>query len=373
MKSKKVLNKGTWRNDHQSNSNSNTSNIIDNSTIQTSIVIVTLNDQLEKLFTDFKYLDSVIHNINNRNEIGTFNKIKEGIEQLSSSSFTLEDMSIILLIFPKSFNIIWKEVSIMNYETNNKTKTMSMCMIASNEWINDYNNDNNDNKTSIRPTVMNRLKYFKKILDGIKESRQGSSDLIQPDLNVFPPKPDVNVNTNNQQTEALALAKIAKERKRKLLTIADEELKEIDNDGTSGGTTSGLDNIRKLAEKRQKTQQDNDEKKNIDKKAIEMNTRMKSLPSICDALRSLCISSSRNIRPMNELINTLAPDLRLQSKEFHQRLLLLHDVAPEFINILPPDNIVNVTTVRINLDCPYGQVREKIYKLGKTPLTLVSQ
>jgi hypothetical protein len=357
MKSKKVLNKGTWRNnDNSISTKTDTINIVpDNHTIQTSLVITTLDEQLEKLYNDFKYLDSVLHTISNRNELASFSKIKEGIEQLSSLSFTLEDMSIIMLLFPKSFNIIWKEVSIINYETNAMTKTMTMCLFASDDWIKDYNNENGQ---LIRPTIMNRSKYFKKTLDTIKESRKGSTDTIQPDLSIFPPKPDVSTNFNTKQTEALALAKIAKDKKRKLLTIADEELKEIENVGTSG-----LDSIRQLAEKRQKAQVENDEKKNADNKLLERNTRIKSLPSICDALRSLCISTSRNIRPMKELVNTLASDFRLQPKELHQRLKLLHDVAPEFINILPADNIVNITTVRINLDCPYGQVRDKIYKL----------
>lgn len=347
-----VLNKGSWRNSNVSTNNN------DQSTIQTGIVITALDQQLEKLYKDFKYLDSVLHTIASRNELGSFTKIKEGIEQLSSLSFTLEDMSIIILLFPKSFDIIWKEISSMNYETNSMTKTLTMCLISSNEWINDYNKENGQ---PIRPTVTNRLRYFKKTLDSIRESRKGSSDTIKPDISIFPPKPNVSTNINSIQTEALQLAKIAKDKKRKLLNFADEELKEIEN-----VETSGLESIRKLAEKRQKAQEQYDEKKNADMKQLEMTTRMQSLPSIIDTLRSLCISTCRNIRPMKDLINSLAPDMRLQPKELHQRLVLLNEVAPEFINILPADNIVNITTVRINLDCPYTQVRDKIYKLGKS-------
>ena len=185
--------------------------------------------------------------------------------------------------------------------------------------------------------------------------------MIKPDLSILPTKPDISLIIDKKQVEALELAKIAKEKKRKLLSIADEELKEIDNEGNNG-----LESIRKLAEKRQKMQQENDDKKNEDKKKIEMNTRLKSLPTLCDTLRSLCRSTNRNIRPLNELINILAPDLRLQPKELYQRFLLLHDIAPEFINILPPDNLVNVTTIRINLDCPYGYLRTKICKQSST-------
>ena len=99
--------------------------------------------------------------------------------------------------------------------------------------------------------------------------------------------------------------------------------------------------------------------------AARVANRYSSLPSLCDVLRSLARAERRIAnRTSQELVEKLAPDLRISEDELKLRLALLVEHVPEFLSVFPPDDVVDVETVRINLSAPFQQVRRKLEALA---------
>lgn len=93
---------------------------------------------------------------------------------------------------------------------------------------------------------------------------------------------------------------------------------------------------------------------------VTLKNRIVSLPSLCDALRSKCMSSNRTCMKTSDLMQIMTAELFLTKKELMNRLCLLTGIIPEFITILPGDDIVAVSVIRLNLQANYSLIRKKI-------------
>lgn len=91
--------------------------------------------------------------------------------------------------------------------------------------------------------------------------------------------------------------------------------------------------------------------------------RLYSLPKVCNALRSFCAQKNKNTFKLNEIRSRLSDELELSKFEVQSRLLLMTDVIPEFVTIFPPDDIVGVEMIRINLYAPYAALQLKLKQL----------
>lgn len=96
------------------------------------------------------------------------------------------------------------------------------------------------------------------------------------------------------------------------------------------------------------------------KKITDLKNRVISLPSLCDALRSKCLSTNRTSIKKSDLLNMMTTELNLNQRELSERLLMLSQIVPEFITIVPADNIVPISTFRINLSTLYKEVKNKV-------------
>lgn len=100
-----------------------------------------------------------------------------------------------------------------------------------------------------------------------------------------------------------------------------------------------------------------------EKKRIDYNNRVVSLPSLCDAIRSKCLNSNKSCMKTSDFIDALSRELLLKNinrKELNERTQLLAKIAPEFISIIPADKKVPYSTMRVNLKTPVDSIKKKL-------------
>jgi hypothetical protein len=101
---------------------------------------------------------------------------------------------------------------------------------------------------------------------------------------------------------------------------------------------------------------------------------LEKLPDTCDALRTLALTHNRSMFSFRQLLPLLETSALVASSAKHSRqstdtvtsLNLVQCVAryaPAFLCILPPDDVVPVEMVRINLHAPVGQTRQSMRML----------
>jgi hypothetical protein len=170
----------------------------------------------------------------------------------------------------------------------------------------------------------------------------------------IPPKPDVLKNSMVKKTpkhSVTVLASMASERR----NIAEEE-----NQVRGGSGVDNLSRLREMAILRDQSKELRAVQELEARVKIESRNRILSLPSLCDALRSKCLSANRTHIKTSELVQHLISELSLTKKELLLRLHIIVDVVPEFLTLIPADHIVPVSTVQLHLHVPYGAVRKKV-------------
>jgi hypothetical protein len=105
--------------------------------------------------------------------------------------------------------------------------------------------------------------------------------------------------------------------------------------------------------------------------AVSVN-RLQSLQSLCDVIRANCLASngcnslkafgSRTSFPLREMTKQLAVDMRTPESELLIRIKLLAEIVPHFVTLIAPDAIVHVTTIKLNMDAIYQDVRQRLTK-----------
>ena len=128
------------------------------------------------------------------------------------------------------------------------------------------------------------------------------------------------------------------------LQVNDMSMEELQNLAKSRGERA-IETIKMDQEKR--------------KKSLYAN-RAGTFLKICNALRSICAQFRKSTFLISEIQARLSDELMITSNEFVVRLHLIVQVVPEFITIFPPDEVVNESRLRINLNAPYGAIRQKL-------------
>ena len=131
---------------------------------------------------------------------------------------------------------------------------------------------------------------------------------------------------------------------------------------------TGMDNLAQLREKASLRDKSRDlriaEETKLKEKA-DTKERLSSLPTVCDALRSKCLGDKRTRVKTAELIRHLMSELSLTPSELSQRLSIISAVVPEFITVIPADDVVGSSTVQLDLKAPYGPIRKKVIEYTK--------
>jgi hypothetical protein len=157
---------------------------------------------------------------------------------------------------------------------------------------------------------------------------------------------------------AAALALLAAERRRSSIAQDSELLTGL----------GGMDALRGLAEKRERNKDSFSFDKQKEKSDGELRSRLRSICTMCDALRSRNLSGKRSSNRTSEVVKMMCEQLSLPQTELLARLQLLADVVPEFLTIIQPDNVVPYSVIRLNMQAPYSQVRKKLSQYAAAAL-----
>lgn len=171
---------------------------------------------------------------------------------------------------------------------------------------------------------------------------------------LIPPKPDGIQNSmvkKNPKHSVTVLASMASERR---------NIAEVENQARGGSGVDNLCRLREMAILRDQSKELRAVQELEARVKIESKNRILSLPSLCDALRSKCLSANRTHIKTSELVQHLISELSVTKKELLLRLHIIVDVVPEFLTLIPADHIVPVSTVQLHLHVPYGAVRKKV-------------
>lgn len=171
-------------------------------------------------------------------------------------------------------------------------------------------------------------------------------------LTSIPPKPQ---NQMDNLRNTCAVSRIA--------LLAEEERHSLEDSQKTNSLSTGMVSLNEsklLAEKRYCNKDLLALQLLNEQNMVTLKNRVVSLPSLCDALRSKCMSTNRTCMKTSDLMHIMTAELFLTKKELMTRLCLLTGIIPEFITILPGDDIVAVSVIRLNLQANYSLIRKKI-------------
>lgn len=335
-------------------------------------------NQVKKLNNDFICLDQILNMMRRKKDNGIWELVKVAVETMSRSDFNLDDLTIILSIFPEAYCISWRSVA----KDTISSPELYLCLSINENWLQQF--DSNFSTTNnkdldiakidmIRPLqVESRKETFKLLIEKKMNSlislnsASNNEKLIEPNYDCIPIKPEISSRKRcNEDAHQLA-KKTAIDRQLNLINTK-EKLENIkENEIKNGRVGDSLEVLKILVNEREKNSIESSKKIIIEKKELVKKNRYKSLPVLCDAIRSICISGKKSGRPerflweLNTFVLKIAPDLGLHINELIIRFKLLQEIVPEFISILPPDDLVNIWTIRINRDAPFVPLRQKV-------------
>lgn len=379
-----------------------------------------LDVQVIKFVEDFRCLDNVLYGLRKKKEPGIWSRVCEAVESMTGNSFSLSDLALILTTFRQAFVVEWKQVRVnsttdlelhlcisicdipieleSNNDSNSSSSGTSSSSSSGSSSSSDYNNNNNNNDRNTNnvnvgstanslPKVMSqqsRLRMFRQLLDDqiiaitsekshLKEGNHHphTNLVLQANIDdVIPPRPASILPANHQHNEAIAVSKIANKLIEESAKIAEAELMQIPAVTANGKPLSGLERLRLLAAEREKVQEAKVASANEEFRVLQEYHRIKGLATLCDALRSKSVKSRshRNAYPYHDLISEFSASMRVSVSEMKARIELACQVVPEFVSILPPDQYVKVSVVRINTDAPYAVIRAKVEAFVKQSL-----
>ena len=87
---------------------------------------------------------------------------------------------------------------------------------------------------------------------------------------------------------------------------------------------------------------------------------LNSLVNISDALRSLFISSNRTVLAAVDCYKKLSETLKCSKVDVKEAVLILSQVVPDFLIIVPPDSLLNYRTIKLEFQKAYSDSRNII-------------
>lgn len=206
--------------------------------------------------------------------------------------------------------------------------------------------------------------YFRKAMDSaLLDTVSVSSKLYVPDpWAILPAKPHTNGNSTNN-SNSCGVSRAEKQR-REIVAASAASIMSTDRSSVSASTELeySLESLRTAAKlHKEKAEKALVQRVKDDKEAQE-STRRKSLPQLCHVLRLIALSTNRSTTTISSLMTHLRAKGHEATPSLKVELEFLATIVPEFVTIFPPDDVINESTIRINLATPFTNM---IAKLGK--------
>lgn len=101
------------------------------------------------------------------------------------------------------------------------------------------------------------------------------------------------------------------------------------------------------------------------------NRQLKCLLEVCDALRSLFLFRQKSSLPVSECYNKIAAETRCSLDSAKASVGLLLTVVPDFMSIQSADEILPYSTLMVDTQRPYKDVREAVLQFVKMSINTV--
>jgi len=288
--------------------------------------------------------------------VSAWESVRSAVEHMGSASFSLEDLAVIVVIWPQAFTCSWRVVAL----DSSKPRALHLIVAA--------NLSQPTGAFTGGTQTQNRMNYFNELLAQWMEANRGLQ--IEANLGVLPPRPDGSSSANSSRSP---------KRKSALFQFSASERQELQArnnpsaiaitaaaaaERSAVSASGGIEQLRLEAIERQRLNKQREEQLNLERHKVANLTLIKSLPPLCDALRSLALArNKRSSFITTELLRELVLSLRISEAEVKARLAKLAAELPEFVTLLPADGRVAVDTVRVNLLVEYAEVRRKCQQL----------
>ena len=313
-------------------------------------------EKMSKISNDFRCLELVLNTYRAGGKVAVWKHVCDSVQQLSTQSFNLEDLSMLLQIWPEGYVCDWRMVA----PDSLSAKEWHLCIAANATAATSINQQPQAGRTQ----VQNRMDYISQLLTESTSSQNGLlAMMVQPNQSLLPPKPSRAVEVEKERSQA-------GRKSSSLSAFSASELSELQARNRAGALErtatitaaihGGMEQLRQMAIDRENSTKIRETEMKEEKKKASAIVLLSSLTSLCDTLRSLAVSRNRrSVFITSELLKELAPSLRVSESDLKVRICMVCEEIPEFLTLLPPDNRVSIDTLRVNLHCDYAQARKK--------------
>ena len=302
--------------------------------------------QVMEILNNFRFLELALNKLGKR--VATWGRVREYVQSLSTTSFDMEDLVLILSVWPEGYKLDWRMVALDSVTP----AKVYLCM-------------NTANIQNIK-TISRRAEAFQeRILDKVKDNGRG--DVLAANMHDFIPKEPSRSGFGSNFTQSMLVQKtvlntinIMKEGNGEPLQIGlNEEASKKKELVVVGG--SQMDTLREMAKERGVLEKSKALAREKERKKIDAERRIRSIPAVCDALRSISLVKNRQSQAsiMSEMLRDLAPDLSITEQELLARFQIIAREMPHFLSIFAPDSIVAASRIKVNLHVPYAELRKK--------------
>lgn len=191
-----------------------------------------------------------------------------------------------------------------------------------------------------------------------KADENGSTELdVFPDPTVLPPQPAITIvgpSCNKRMRSEISSQ-----------DIADWAQDVLNAKPVSDNLNVTLDVLRERAIERGRQAQQKADLLHSQIQQDELNKLLTLLPLITDTLRSLSVRKNRTRMVKKDCVDAVVKAMHLKTHDILQGFEKICSVAPEFLEIIPPD-ATSPATVHINTAVSYKEVRNKVVEYARS-------
>ena len=314
-----------------------------------------------EILNNFRLLELALNKLGKR--VATWDRVREYVEHLSTTAFGMEDLVLILSVWPEGYKLDWRMIVL---DSMSPAKVY-LCM----------NTATVQNVT----TVGGRTETFQRLLFDRVSKNSGRGDILVAEIDKYIPKEPSNAGSaGSTLTQGMLVQKAVMNNVKEMKSEVDglsEAFVNNDNDSiggiggkkkelvvTGGSQLSQMDTLREMAKERGAIEKNKALAREKERKRLDAERRIRSIPAVCDALRSISLIKNKQSQAtiMSEVLRELAPDLSITEQELLSRFQIVAREMPEFLSIFAPDSILAVCTIKVNLHVPYTELRKKAHK-----------
>lgn len=322
-------------------------------------------DRVSELISVFRCIDVIMFRLQSRGQLALWNQVEENVQRFYSKTISIDDLCVILMVYPGAYTIDWHAVSglpnsrrrdyqlsiqLPVYQLSNPTDTSSMGVSS----------PTTSTTTSTMSSTATKNQHHLSRMEHIASAleawiKQGHS--LLPDRTILPTKPNIVALDSNATSVARNVSRDLQS-KRILAKIAKEEELSKFVDGSLSG-------LRNLAAHRESQEKEQAEYQLIDEQKALHRRRVDSLSRLAYVIRALTLQHRRKYQSVDEFINNHSEELGTSTDELKVRLKLLADECPEFLLVDRLEDI-DAEVMQINKDCPMQLVQERIANLASS-------